>query len=106
MEVVLLGVSFMSCDTLQALFQAFSYYTFVHRFRWEQLEFSEIPDKIKEGPRLQEAQALAGAPDIPRVYGHYKQHLGLGVVCRDVRPELPPPKRLGTCRALKHLKES
>mmetsp|Transcript_21347 Transcript_21347/g.44590 ORF Transcript_21347/g.44590 Transcript_21347/m.44590 type:complete len:830 (-) Transcript_21347:53-2542(-) len=51
------------------LFMAFSYYTFLHKFRWEQLEFSEIPAKVSEG-----------APEIPRVYGHYKQ------------PELPPPK--------------
>ena len=49
---------------------AFSYYTFLHKFRWEQLEFSEIPAKLSEG-----------APEVPRVYGHYKQ------------PELPPPKQ-------------
>ena len=53
-----------------ALFMAFSYYTFLHKFRWEQLEFSEIPAKLSEG-----------APEVPRVYGHYKQ------------PELPPPKQ-------------
>ncbi|CAK9087202.1 unnamed protein product [Durusdinium trenchii] len=57
------------CST-SALFMAFSYYTFLHRFRWEQLEFSEIPAKVSEG-----------APEVPRVYGHYKQ------------PELPPPKQ-------------
>ena len=51
---------------------AFSYYTFLHKFRWEQLEVSEIPSKLK----LSE-----GAPEVPRVSGHYKQ------------PELPAPKQ-------------
>eukprot|EP00434_Breviolum_minutum_P029996 symbB.v1.2.026524.t1/scaffold2656.1/size73803/2 len=55
-----------------AVFMASSYYTFLHKFRWEQLEVSEIPAKLK----LSE-----GAPEVPRVSGHYKQ------------PELPPPKQ-------------
>ncbi|CAJ1395772.1 unnamed protein product [Effrenium voratum] len=46
-----------------AIFMAFSYYTFLSKFRWQQLEFSEIP-KIAEG--------AAGAPP-RRVYGHYRQ---------------------------------
>jgi len=49
-----------------AVFMGFSYYTFLNRFRWEQLQFSEVPSK-----------GAMGGP--PAVYGHYKQ------------PQLPPP---------------
>jgi len=48
------------------VFMAFSYYTFLNRFRWEQLEFSEVPSKGTQGGPA-------------AIYGHYKQ------------PQLPPP---------------
>ncbi|CAE6972487.1 unnamed protein product [Symbiodinium natans] len=49
-----------------AVFMGFSYYTFLNRFRWEQLQFSEVP-----------AKGALGGP--PMQYGHYKQ------------PQLPAP---------------